>query len=1088
MMSFHTFPVFSKEVFMKSWGIALKTVLAILSVLVLTSSSSAEEIDTNIYKALTYRHIGPQGNRTSAVVGVPGNTNICYAGASSGGVWKSTDGGVNWEPIFDDQPAQSIGSIAIAPSDPNVVWVGTGETFIRSNVSIGNGIYKSIDGGKTWEHMGLTKTGRIGRILVDPRDPDVVFAAAVGHAYGPQPERGVFRTKDGGKTWEKVLFVDEHTGASDIAMDPTNPRILFAGTWEIDIKTWGRMSGGPGSGVFMSRDGGDTWKRLTNGLPESPLGKIAVNVAPSDPDRVYALIETGQRGSLWRSDDGGFNWKLVSHDRLLNERPHYYTRMAVAPDNYNEVYFPSNSLSVTYDGGETTSLVPRERGFGGDNHDMWIDPLNPDRMMIGNDGGVSISVNHGLTWHRVILPIAQIYHVAVDSQIPYFVYGNRQDGPSYRGPSNALTGTGYWGGGIPSGMWLTVSGCESGFAIPDPVDNNIVWGGCYNAGLDVWNLKTRHNRSVRVWPKSPMGSPAGLLKYRFNWTFPIAISPHDHNKVYVGSQVVHQTTDGGQSWTDISPDLSLNDVEHLQDSGGLTRDNLGVEYGDLVFAIAESPLEAGLIWAGTNDGQVQVTRDGGQNWTNVTENISGMPALMTVSNIDPSRYDAGTCYIAVDGHQVNNRDPWIYKTTDYGQTWKLLSDGIPKSVLSYTHCVREDPKRKGLLYAGTENALYISFNDGADWVPFNNNMPHAPVHWMVVQEHFNDLVVATYGRGFWIMDDVTPLQQLNDDVLAADVHLFDPRPAYRFRTQTRIQDYPNDQCTGQSPRYGASINYRLSSPPEGDVQIAIEDSTGKTIRTFKGTKNAGINRVYWDLRHEPPKEARLRVKPPGNPNVWYSDRFKEYTRQGYIPLISWGIGSGLSGPLAVPGTYTVKLTVGEKVLSASVEVRKDPSSEGTLEDIRKQVATALSIEADMNTVVDSVNRIEWIRKQIHDLIDVMEAQSGDESLIAAAKELDEKIVAVESHYFQPILAEGDLKSFRAPNQLYSQLAILEGDVANDSADFPPTTQMLAVHEELQGELKAAEDQLQGLLSSDIPAFNDLIGSKGISTIVMQPTE
>jgi hypothetical protein len=465
-----------------------------------------------------------------------------------------------------------------------------------------------------------------------------------------------------------------------------------------------------------------------------------------------------------------------------------------------------------------------------------------------------------------------------------------------------------------------------------------------------------------------------------------------------------------------------------------------------------------------------------------------MPTLMTVSNVEPSRYDAGTCYISVDGHQVNNRDPWILKTTDFGQTWKNIGSGIPKSVLSYTHCVREDPKRKGLLYAGTENALYVSFDDGGKWIPLQSNMPHAPVHWMVVQENFNDLVVATYGRGIWIMDDITPLQQVNNEALSSEAHLFSPRPAYRLRNTTRIQSYPADQCSGQNPRYGASLTYYLKEASEDPVWITIEDGSGKAVRRFKGTQTAGINRVHWDLRHEPPKSAQLRVKPPGNPNVWHSDRFKDDTRKGYMPLISWGIGSGLSGPLAVPGNYTVKVKVGAVEMSQPLEVTKDPNSDGTLADINVQVETALAIRDDINTVVDSVNRIEWIRKQLHDLMEVLEAKESDAALLEAAKALDAKFVAVESHYFQPILAEGDLKSFRAPNKLYSQLAILAGDVANGSADFPPTTQQVAVHQELQTELATAQSELNKLIAEEIPAFNEMVNSKGVQKIVVKPTE
>ena len=1056
----------------KLWAVAL---LILFIFTVYLAQGYAQQINPDNFSQLKYRHIGPQGNRMAAVIGVPGDLNVYYAGAASGGLWKSTDGGINWRPIFDDQPAQSVSALAIASSDPNIIWAGTGETFIRSNVSIGNGVYKSSDAGKTWKHMGLEKTGRVGRIVIDPRDPDVVFAAAMGHCYGPQPERGVYHTIDGGKTWKKVLFVDKDTGCSDIAMDPNNPRILFAGMWQVEIKTWGRWSGGPGSGVFMSRDGGTTWKRLTgHGLPDPPLGKIAVAVAQSNSNRVYALIETGQRGSLWRSDDGGENWRLVSHNRLLNERPHYYTRMVVAPDDYNEVYFPSNSMSITYDGGETSTLVR----WGGDNHDMWIDPTNADRIMIGDDMGVLISTNRGKGWNRVILPVGQMYHVDVDSQIPYFVYGNRQDGPSYRGPSNSLSGR-----GISSGMWMTVAGCECGFAIPDPVDNNIVWGGCYNAGLDRFDLRTRHNRSVRVWPKSPMGSPPHRLKYRFNWTFPIVISPHDHNKVYVGSQHVHQTTDGGHSWTVISPDLSTNDKSRMQDSGGLTRDNLGVEYGCIVFAIAESPLEEGVIWAGTNDGLVHVTRDGGSNWINVTRNIPNLPPWGTVSNIEPSRYDPRACYITVDFHQVNNRDPYVYKTTNYGKTWKSISSNIPKSVFSYAHCIREDPVRKGLLYLGTENALYVSFNDGANWIPLQTNLPHAPVHWMVIQEHFKDLVVATYGRGFWIMDDITPLQQITPNVLKADVHLFSPRPAYRFRNITRSQSFPNDQCFGRNPPYGASINYYLKSVPKDDVKITILDENGRVVKTLKGPKKPGINRVWWNLRYEGPNQPKLRTKPPGNPHVWEEKRFKRFTQEGWMPLMSWGIWGGLSGPLAVPGIYTVKLAVGDREFSQKLITKKDPNSAGSMADIKAQVKMALEIRDNVNTVVDSINQIEWIRKQIYDLTEILKGDKSADPVLTASDKLDKKLIAVEGRFFQKILAEGDLKSFRAPVKLYSQLAILAGDVAQSSADFPPTTQQIEVHEELKKELAAAQGELNDLIKKDISAFNIMLKARNIPSII-----
>jgi len=1042
------------------------------------------KINSTLFDQFPYRHIGPQGNRIIAVAGDPHNWNVYFAGAASGGLWKSTDGGTQWKPVFDDQPAQSVSAVAIALSDSNMVWAGTGETFIRSNVSIGNGIYKSTDGGETFKHMGLDLTGRIGRIVIHPRNPNIVFAAAQGHCYGPQQERGVYRTLDGGQTWERVLFVDPNTGCSDIAMDFNNPQVLFAGMWQVDIKTWGRWSGGPGSGVFVSRDGGTTWKRLEgNGLPESPLGKIAVAVAPSDSSRVYALIETGERGSLWRSDDGGHNWKLVNHSRLLNERPHYYTRVVVSSKDPDEVYFPSNLMSFSLDGGDTSEY----NFWGGDNHDMWIDPLNSNRMMIGNDITLMISTNHGKGWNNVILPVAQMYHVSVDNQIPYNVFGNRQDGLSYRGPSNSRT-EGWWGG-IPSGLWRNVAGCECGFTYADPSDNNIIWGGCYNAGLDRFDARTGHNRSVRVWPKSPMGSPAGLLKYRFNWTFPIAISPHDPKTVYVGSQVVHKTTDGGQSWTDISPDLSTNNKEMLGDSGGLTKDNLGVEYGCLVFAIAESPLEKGMIWAGTNDGLLHVTRDAGAHWENVTAKLPGLPKWGTISNIEPSRYNASTCYISVDLHQVDNRDPYIYKTTDYGKTWKRITNGIPTTVFSYVHCVREDPVKKGLLYAGTENGLYVSFNDGENWMPFQTNLPHAPVHWMVIQEHFNDLVVATYGRGFWIMDDITPLQQLDPQLLQADVHLFSPRPAYRFRTVTSFQDFPDDQVVGTNPTYGASINYYLKSEIKDGVSICIIDEQGQTVRTLKGPGKPGINRVHWDLRHETLGDVKLRTKPANNPFLWEEKRYKENARKGWLPLESWGLEGGKRGPLAIPGVFKVKLSVNGKEFIQNLTVLKDPNTTGTIDDVKAQVKLALEVQASLKIVIDDIDRIERIRKQLVDLKEILaDRKTGTEKektqpVLKTLEELDKKIQVVEALYFQPTLAEGDLKSFRGPVKLFSQMSLLISDIAADSADFPPTNQMFQVFDELKKELDEAQFQLQNLEKNDIAGFNKMLNEQGLSGII-----
>jgi hypothetical protein len=806
------------------------------------------------------------------------------------------------------------------------------------------------------------------------------------------------------------------------------------------------------------------------------LGKIAVAIAPNNSDRVYALIETGDgvpwqgkktsSGVLWRSDDGGQNWTLVSYDHELTQRPHYYSRCAVAPDNFDEVYFLAPSLRVTLDGGRNTKRIGRE--LHGDHHDMWIDPTNGDRMIESNDGGIGISVNRGQSWLHPRLPIAQVYHVYTDNQIPYYVYGNIQDGPSTRGPSNSRLPRGV----IPIGMWHSVGGSESGFAIPDPVDNNIVWSGGTRSRLDRFDLRTGHARSVSVWPDEPIGWAAAELKYRFQWTFPIAISPHDHNKVYVGSQYVHQTTDGGHSWTIISPDLSTNDKNKQQISGGLTPDHLGVEYYCVIFAIAESPLEAGVIWAGTNDGLVHITRDGGAHWTNITGNIPDLPPWGTISNIEPSRYDAGKCYITVDFHQVNNRDPYVYKTTDYGKSWKSISSDIPRSVFSYAHCIREDPVRKELLYLGTENALYVSFNDGANWLPLQTNLPHAPVHWLTIQEHFNDLVVATYGRGFWILDDITPLQQLTPEVIKSDVYFFTPRPAYRFRDIAIPMSQPGCSAAGQSPSYGADINYYLKSVPAEDVKITILDEKGQTVRILKGTKNPGINRIWWNLRYEPSKEPKLRTSPLYAPYV-------KVRPQGWRPLVNWG---GRFSPLAAPRAYTVKLTIGDKEFAQRLSVKKDPHSAGSKADIQTQVERLLEIRDNMNTTVDMINQIEQIRKQLNDLIIPLREDKSTLPIVTAGYELDRKLIAVEENLFQMKLTGARQDCARWPIKLIGKLSNLANYIGE--SDFPPTAQQVEVHEMFKSLLLNYKSDLDDLLNKDLPAFNKLLKEKGIADILV----
>jgi len=1059
--------------------------ICLLMVVGLLEPSAAQQISSDKLSQLRFRYIGPVGNRVSAVTGVAGQPSVYYAGAASGGIFKTTDGGTHWQAIFDDQPVSSIGALAVAPSDPNIVWAGTGEAWIRSHISVGAGIYKSVDAGKSWTLMGLEKTGRIGRIVINPTDPNIVLVAALGHAYGPQPERGVFRTTDGGKTWDKVLFIDENTGCSDIAMDPSNSRILFAGMWPLEIHTWGRESGGPGSGLFKSTDGGATWKRLSGkGLPTRMTGKVAVAIARSNPNRVYALIETGDgvplkgqetdRGKLWRSEDGGENWRLVSYDRNLGGRTHYYFRMEVAPDNENETYYLTASFAVSLDGGETARIAQFANSPGGDNHDIWIDPNNASRMAVANDGGISISVTRGRTWDRIQLPIAQIYHATVDNQVPYNVYGNKQDGPSYRGPSNSRTGGGGFGGGIPRSAWQSVAGGESGWSTPDPVDSNIIWSSASGSGsvggiVELFDMRSGQARNVEVWPDQTNGSPPADLKYRFVWTMPLTISPHDHNKIYVGSQFVHQTTDGGQSWQVISPDLSTNDKSKQGFSGGLTGDNIGVEYNSVVFAIAESPKEKGLIWAGTNDGLVQLTRDGGKNWTNVTRNIVGLPASGTVSNIEPSRYDAGTAYITVDLHQVNNRDPFVYKTTDYGKSWKAITKGIPHSMLSYAHCVRQDPVRRGVLYLGTENALYVSFDDGENWQPLQNNLPHAPVYWITVQEQFNDLVIATYGRGFWILDDLTPLQQINKPLDAA-AYLFTPRTAYRFRNATLPFAQGDDPTAGENPPYGASISYFLKTASKADVKVRIEDGSGQTVRTINGTRNAGINRLTWDLRGEPSREIRLRTSPAYAPEV-------RVGADGWRPAPD----GGRMSLLLPPGNYTVKLSAEGLELSQPLVVKKDPHSRGSEADIQTQYAMLTDLKKDLESAADMVNRIESVRSQLGMMQSLLTGAEAA-AVKSGAESLDKKLAEVEDNLIQRKLTGTGQDGVRWPVKLISKINYLANGLS--SSDFGPTAQQREVHALFKEQLATHRKRLDELMSKDLRAFNELLKEKGVQNIIL----
>lgn len=1045
---------------------------AILLLSILTVFS--QQRDPEIFSNLDFRFIGPEGNRAIAIAGEPGNPMVTYIGAASGGLWKTADGGINWSPITDSLSVSSVGAIALAPSDPSQVWMGTGETFvIRPAHAMGDGIYKSEDAGKTWEHKGLDKTGRIGRVIVHPTNPDIIYAAALGHTYGPQQERGIYRTKDGGTTWEQVLFVDEGTGASDLTIDPTNPDILYAAMWSININSWGLRSGGLGGGIYKSTDGGDSWTPMKeNGLPggeKRPVGKTAIALSHGSPNVVYALFEINSP-ELWKSEDSGASWKLMSQDHTMNERAPYYTRIAVAPDNPDEVYFMSVRFSKSEDGGKTLMKNP-PRG-GGDNHDMWIDPMNPDRMMVAHDGCASISLNRGASFQRVVLPIAQMYHVATDDQVPYFVYGNRQDGWSYRGPSNSLQGY------IPVGLWQGVGGCESGFAKPDPNDNNIVWSGCYDGGLERFDLRTGHAREVRVWPEAGYGWAPADMKYRWHWNFPLSFSTSVKHRVYVGSQFVHQSDDGGQSWKVISPDLTLNIKDHQRSSGGVAIDNLMTFDGATLFAIEESPIEQGLIWTGSNDGQVQLTKDGGKQWTNVTKNIPDLPEWGTIANIFPSKYKKGTAYITVDLHQMGDFGTYIYKTEDYGQSWLPLADGIPQSVHSFAHVVIEDPKKQGMLYLGVDNGIFISHDDGENWMPLKNNLPPAPVYWLTVQERFDDLVVGTYGRGYYILDDLAAIRQY-DPAKNSEIQVFDIRQSYRFASKESIKTDGGSFNSGRNPTFGAPINYYLPDTSSANLTIEIFDADDQLVRTLPGKKDLGVNRVMWDLRYEPTYKPRLLTQPPGRPWV-------QLNGEGWRPLVTWDLDlwRGQFGPLVVPGAYRAVIKVDDKEYSKSLEVLKDPNTEGSLETIKEQVALSLEMRDAMNLAVSMINKVEIIRSELVELTPSLKKKSD----VKQANLLGKKATDIASILYDIHLTGAREDAFRSPMKLYGRLSALASDLGASGIDFRPTDQQGEVYDLLNQRLQTAKSQFDELVEEDIKAFNEKLNELNMKIDLEKKTD
>jgi hypothetical protein len=1058
--------------------------------------------------ALHFRPLGPEGNRVAAITGVPGDAMTVYVGAADGGIWKTADAGITWRPVFDDKDVSAIGALAVAPSVHDTVWAGTGEPWlIRPYYTLGDGVYKSTDAGRTWQKMGLDATGHIARIVIDPGDANSVYVCAIGQAFRTQRERGIFHTADGGATWQQVLAVDERTGCSDLAMDPRDAKTLYAGMWQLSIHRNDLHSGGPGSGVYITHDGGATWNKITgHGLPaaDHPLGKIAVAVAPGNPNRVYALVQDAPAPGLYRSNDRGAAWELVNQSHLPAERASYYTRLAVSPDDENLLYFPSVAFTMSRDGGTTVfqagaggrggaagggrggAAGGRGRGAGageegaaplaapgGDNHDVWIDPGNANRVLVANDAGVAISDNRAASYRHFMLPISQVYHVMADNAVPYNVMGNVQDKSSFRGPNRGAGGR----GGMGVGNWTGTGGCEDAFAVPDPVDTDVVWSGCDNGRVVRMDYKHGMARDVSAWPITSYGWAPAAMKYRWDWITPIAISPHDHNRVYVGAQVVFMTTNGGQSWKVISPDLTTNDKSRQGNSGGISSDNLTTFDGATLYAIAESPARAGVIWTGSTDGQVNVTQDAGTHWTNVTKNIPNLPPWGTVWSIAPSKYDAAAAYVVENLQHEGIYDALVYKTSDYGATWKLISADVPKGVNSSAHIIVEDPVRRGMLYLGTDNALYVTWDDGGHWARLRNDLPPAPVYWMQVQPTFNDLVIGTHGRGVYILDDVTPLRTW-DTSQTEEFHLFSPRPAYRFRaTADARESEPDAHVTGEGPQYGADINFSLKSATP-NVQITIVRPDNTVIRTLTVPGHPGLNRVWWDLRYDNGSTITMQTPPLYEP--WAPAR-RQYAAYGTrIPP---------AGPIVPPGSYTVRVKAGAAEQTTRLTVLPDPKSPGTQQSIEAQVAFSRDVLAEIDDVARMGNALEAMRKQSQDLMAKLVADPKKSTLMEEVKAFETRMSAVEAKMIDLRNTGRSEDAFRQPVQLYERISWMIGQMVgtpgggSGGGDLGPTDQQVAVNNEFKRELAGIAAEYKQISEKDLAAMNALLKQNGVDVTI-----
>ena len=1015
------------------------------------STQTTPEYPKELYSSMEYRLVGPfRGGRSAAVTGVPGEPNLFYFGATGGGVWKTTDGGRSWENISDGYFGGSIGAVEVAQSDPNVIYVGGGEKTLRGNVSSGYGIWKTEDAGKTWQKAGLEKSRHVPRIRIHPTDFNTVYAAVLGNIYKPTKERGVYKSTDGGKSWKQVLFVNDQSGAVDLTFDPNNPRILYASTWRAKRTPYSLSSGGDGSALWKSTDSGETWSEISKneGFPKDTLGIIGVTVSPKNSERVWAIVENKEKGGLYRSDDGGKKWTQVNSERKLRQRAWYYTRVYADTQDEDVVYVLNVRYHKSTDGGKTFNTFNAPHG---DHHDLWISPENSKRMIIGDDGGAQVSYDGGETWSTYYnQPTAQFYRVTTDNAFPYRIYVAQQDNSTIRINHRSDDGS------IGEDDWEPTAGGESAHIAVDPTNNDIVYGGSYGGFLTRVNHDKGTMRGINVWPDNPMGYGAEGMKYRFQWNFPIIFSKHDPKKLYTFSNHVHMSTNEGQSWELLSDDLTRNDPEKLVSSGGpITQDNTGVEYYCTIFAANESPLKEGLLWVGSDDGLIHVTKDGGSTWENVTP--SNMPEWSMVNSVEPSNFDEGTCYVAATRYKLGDFRPYLYKTTDYGKTWTKITTGINDE--HFTRALREDPKRKGLLYAGTETGMYISFNDGQNWESFQLNLPIVPITDLTIKD--NNLVVATQGRSVWIIDDLTVLHQLDASKKGSSAILYQPKDSYR--TKGTAAKEPS-KTEGQNHPNGVVTHFYLKNKSE-------KDSISLTYTNMRGDTLAN----YSTFAKE--EKKKLKAKPGGNTHVWNTRGKGAEKLKG---MILWW--ANLDGAKAVPGSYKVHLNVNGSNQTQEFKILPDPRAEVSVADMQSQY----NFITDINTTVDRAHQsIKKIRK-ITERLDAFSKQYKDDErtkdLVEKAKKMKEDFGTIEKALYQT-KNRSNQDPLNFPIRLTNKLGHLNSLVSID--DFPPTAQDIAVKNELTTKINTQLDAFDALVDKEMQQFNREFNSLNLNYLFVE---